>query len=101
MGKILEALAEENLCINEPYTPRTENYQKASARVEALLQELRPKLDRDGGAVLNQLVDAVVCEGLVLNEAQFIHGFRLGARIMMEIMEDTDSLLQNKQEQKI
>lgn len=99
MGKILEAFAEENLCTNQPCMPQTAVYQKASAQVDTLVQQLKCKLEQEDRIALDELVDAVTREGLVLNEARFIHGFRLGARMMIEVMEGTDDFLRSERYQ--
>lgn len=96
MGKILEAFAEENLCTNQPCMPQTVLYQEASAQVDTLVQQLKCKLGQEDQIVLDELVDAVTREGLVLNEARFIYGFRLGARMMLEVMEGTDDFLRSE-----
>lgn len=97
MGKILEALAADHLCI-EPceYKGNTE-YREArdlSCRIEKLLLE---KLSEEDKSLLSDYSDAQAEENRFYSNHLFVKGFRLGVLMMMEVVTDGDSLILQKE----
>lgn len=91
MKSILSALYNGMIHPAEQYTPKAEEYQKIRRRncchyedFTKILQELDPPLDKQFIHILDEQVDELPYE---LSQ-MFISGFRLGARIMMEILQD-------------
>ena len=53
-------------------------------------QQLTERLDEAGQAILNELVSAQHIADGITAEENFILGFRLGVRMMVECMDDND-----------
>lgn len=99
MGKILDALAADLLCIAPSEYKGSDEYRRArdlSCKMEKLLLE---KLSEEDGKLLEGYSDAQAEAHRHYANHLFAKGFRLGALLMMEVVTDADSLvLQEKHE---
>lgn len=88
MDKILKALYEGELYPAEQYRPMTEEYialrKKHHQSYEDFIRKLGSPLDEEFIHIMDEQLDAVPFE---LAET-FIDGFRLGAKMMIEVFED-------------
>lgn len=93
MGKILEALATDHLCMASFEYKGSAEYREArsvSCRMEKRLFE---KLSEEDKKLLSDFNDAQAEENLCYANHLFIKGFRLGVLMMMEVVTDQDSLI--------
>ena len=83
---VLENLYSGNIHPAEKYVKKGSRYHKLTSQQMELLEELRPKLDKEQ----KQLLDKVESKALelcsVAEEERFIDGFRLGALLVLEII---------------
>ncbi|SHJ30776.1 DUF6809 family protein [Hespellia stercorisuis] len=88
MDKILKALYEGEIYPAEQYLPLIEEYKdlwkKNYQKYEDFIKKVGSPLDKEFIKIMDEQLDAVPLE---LSE-MFIDGFRLGARMMIEIFED-------------
>lgn len=88
MDKILQALYDGEIYPAEQYRPMLEQYiaprKKHHQNYEDFVKKLGSPLDDEFIRIMDEQIDAVPLE---LSE-MFIDGFRLGARMMIEIFED-------------
>lgn len=88
MGEILEALYEGRLKAEPVIEKRNEKYQKACKASQALLEELSGKLNSEDQKLLNRVVEALYHENYCYTVDRFVRGYRLGALMILEVMED-------------
>ncbi len=93
VGKILEALAKDNLCIIPATEKRNPEHQKACEISYSLIEQLNEQLVSENQRLFNEVIEAMEAESCLEAESRFIRGFCLGARIFMEIMEERESFL--------
>ncbi|WP_027398820.1 DUF6809 family protein [Anaerovorax odorimutans] len=90
MGKILKALYDGKLYPAEQYQPMTEDYivllKNHYENYENFIEKLGSPLDKEFIKIMNEQLDIVPFE---LSET-FIDGFRLGAKMMIEVFEGKD-----------
>lgn len=88
MDKILQALYNGELYPAEQYLPMIEEYKalrkKQYENYEDFIKKIGSPLDKEFKRILDEQLDTFP---LQLSE-MFIDGFRLGARIMIEVFED-------------
>lgn len=99
MGKILEALAAEHLCITPSEYKGNEKYREArdlSCSLENLLLE---KLSEEDKKLLEDYSDAQAEENMCYANHLFVKGFRLGVLMMMEVVTDCDSFILNQEQE--
>lgn len=91
MKSILSELYEGKIFPAEQYSPTSEEYRKIRQRyyrhyedfIETL-SKINPPLDKRFIEIMDEQLDVIPCEF----SAMFIDGFRLGARIMLDIFQD-------------
>ncbi len=97
MGKILEALARDDLCVIPSDEKPSPAYKKAYERSSYYIEQLNKRLLSEDKEIFDQVVDALIDENDISADESFIRGFRLGARIIMEVMEgEKISILEEK-----
>lgn len=88
MDKILQALYDGKIFPAEQYRPITEEYialwKKHYQSYEDFVKKLGSPLDKEFIRIMDEQIDTIPLE---LSE-MFIDGFRLGARMMIEVFED-------------
>jgi len=88
MDKILQALYDGEIYPAEQYRPMIEEYtvlrKKQYQKYEDFIKKIGSPLDEEFIKIMDEQLDAIPFE---LSE-MFIDGFRLGARMMIEIFED-------------
>ncbi len=91
IGRILQALANDQLFVNDINQKKTSEHQRLSDKCCELQEKLEQKLDDEGKVLLTELVDAIYDEEFLENVRKFDRGFSLGALLMLEITEHYDS----------
>ena len=90
MRKTLEDLYYGNITPNaQDMTPNSE-LKRATDRVTRFEKQLTEQLDEAGHAVLAKLIESQQEIDSITALENFILGFRLGAKIMMECMDNND-----------
>ena len=90
MRKTLEDLYYGNITPNaQDMTPNSE-LKRATDRVTRFEKQLTEQLDEAGQAVLAKLIESQQEIDSITALENFILGFRLGAKIMMECMDNND-----------
>lgn len=89
MGKILEALATDRLCVAASDYKGSEEYREARDASCALEQRLLGQLSAEGKKLLADYSDAQAEEHMLYTSHMFAKGFRLGLLLMMETMAES------------
>lgn len=90
MKSVLSALYDGEIFPAEQYSPKTEEYRKLTEKhihhyndfIE-ILEKLNPPLDKQFIEIMDEQLDVIPTEF----SEMFIDGFRLGARIMIEVFQ--------------
>lgn len=93
MGKILDALANDHLCVAPDIYRGSREYRRARDLYCTLGDRLLEKLDSEGKKQFQEYNDAQLDESSLHGDARFIRGFRLGVLMMVEVMTDGDDLI--------
>ncbi len=90
MGKILKALANGGFCTQTITEKRSPEHQKACDKAYTLLEQMEKRLDGEERELLDKAFDSLTTEHCYSEANQFVRGFRLGALIMLEILENRE-----------
>ena len=90
MRKTLEDLYYGNISPNEQQMAPDSELKKAVDRVVHYESQLTELLDEDGQTILTKLIRSQHEINSITSLENFILGFRLGARIMAECMDEND-----------
>ena len=90
MRKTLEDLYFGNITPNEQQMLPNSELQKAVDRVVRYENQLTKQLDEDGQSLLTKLIRSQHEIESITALENFILGFRLGARLMVECMDEND-----------
>lgn len=93
MRKTLENLYYGNISPSEQQYTRNIKYDKAIRTVSEKEEQLKNLLAEKERALLKEMVTAQITLNGITAEENFILGFRLGMRLGIEIMDDTDSCI--------
>lgn len=93
MGKILDAFADGSLCVEEEFERRSPEHMELSEKACRLQEELEEKLNDEERELLSDLVDTVYEECCSYAQNRFIHGYRLGVLMTMEIFDEQDTYI--------
>lgn len=85
MGKILEALADDNLCINPATYKGPPEYRKAVNVLYHTAEELDKKLNDEEKKILEKFRDAESDVSHICEVERFSRGYRLGVLMMFEV----------------
>lgn len=96
MGKILEALANDNLCINPSYYKGSPEYQKAIKVIYETAEELNKKLNDEEKELFEKFCDAQSDETTIYQTDKFVRGYRLGVLITLEVLDGTSDFICGK-----
>lgn len=97
MNRILQALAEDNLCINPSTYKGTPQYRKAIKAMCKAGEALEGKLNDEEKELFIQYSDAQADESQLYAAERFIRGYRLGAMMMCEVFAGTSDLILSKE----
>lgn len=98
MGKILEALADDNLSINPTTYKGTPEYRKAIKAMYKTAEELDKKLNEEEKKIFEQFRDAQSNESSIFGVDRFIRGYRLGVLMMFEVFTGTSDFILGEEE---
>lgn len=93
MRKTLENLYYGNISPSEQQYARNTQYDKAIRTVSKKEEQLKLLLGEKERTMLKEMVTAQITLNGITAEENFILGFRLGIRLGIEIMDDTDSCI--------
>jgi len=96
MKTILEALYRGQLQPDVTIVPSHPDYRPLSRQISAMTEKWRNKLGAEAFRELEEYFD--LCENVdsMYVEAAFLHGFRLGANMMIEVMSKREELVSNE-----
>ena len=95
MGKILEAFAEDELCIEPAYVELSPQRKKLLDQCDELLTKLNEKLDDEEQELLTRIINTILDENHLHARDKFIRGYRLGVLMTTEVFSEQDSYLDN------
>ena len=95
MGKILEAFAEDELCIEPAYVELSPQRKKLLDQCDELLTKLNEKLDNEEQELLTRIINTILDENHLHARDKFIRGYRLGVLMTTEVFSEQDSYLDN------
>ena len=95
MESILEALYRGQLHPEEIIVPSHPEYRPLSRQIGAMTEKWRKELSDEMFRELEEYSDLCVSVNSLHVEAAFIHGFRLGANMMIEVMSKREELVPN------
>lgn len=96
MGKILEAFANAELHADEVEKQSSE-YDEIWGKICDLTDELEEKLNEEEQKLLRNLINTISDENNCYAQDKFIRGYCLGARMIMEVLSEQDTLFYGKE----
>lgn len=93
MQRILEAFANDALRVEADVGQRAPEHQKVCELTMELEQKLVERLGDEEKKLFEKLMDAMASESSYYAEGRFIHGYRLGVLMTMEVFMDSDIYL--------
>lgn len=91
MGKILEAFADGRLCMEEDIEKRSPGQLQLSEKACRLQEELEKRLNDEEKEALSELIDTIFEECCCYAQNRFIHGYRLGVLMTIEVFDGQDT----------
>lgn len=95
MKSILEALYRGHLHPDETIVPSHPEYRTLGRKIAAITEQLRNRLGEEEFRELEEFFDLCDRSDGMHVEAAFVHGFKLGANIMIEVMSTREELVPN------
>ena len=95
MRNTLEDLYYGNITPGAQQTAPNSELKRAMDRIARFESQLTERLDEDGKTILAKLMESKDEAESITALENFILGFRLGARIMVECMDDNDGDIKN------
>lgn len=86
MKSILEELYNGNLCPIEEIVSKTPAYKATTNKITETMSMWRQRLSEHEYKQLEDLLNLRVQSGEMDLEASFVHGFKLGAMLMIEVL---------------
>lgn len=93
MGKILEAIATDHLCVEPVIYEGDSKFNRARNRYCTLGEKLMAKLNEEERKMLDDYSAAQNEESVLYGIDRFVKGFRLGVLMMIEVISDEDNLI--------
>ncbi|MBT2289161.1 hypothetical protein J7E73_08445 [Paenibacillus albidus] len=93
MKTILEALYRGQINPDEVIVPSQPEYRSVSRQVAEKTEEWRERLGEEAFRELEEYFDLCDSADSMHVEAAFIHGFRLGANLLIEVMSNREELV--------
>lgn len=97
MGQILEAFAQDQLRADTITEERGPQHQQTYERSIALQEEFEERLNEEDKKRFHELIDLMDEVNCYSLQNKFIRGYRLGALMMMEILQNQTTYLGNAQ----
>lgn len=95
--KILEALGDDNLCINPTFYNGPPKYEEAIKVMYKTAETLEKKLNEEEKKIFDQFCDAQSDANHIYQVDRFVCGYRLGVLMMVEVFSGTsDFFLQEE-----
>lgn len=91
IGRVLQALANDQLVVNDIVRNRAPEHQRLSDKCCELQEQLEKKLDEEAKMLLSELVDAIYDEEYQEALNRFDRGYSLGVLTTMEVFEHYNS----------
>lgn len=98
MGKILEAIATDRLCVEPVIYKGDSKINRARNQYWTLGEKLLHQLNEEEKKLLDDYSTAQTEESLLYGNDRFVKGFRLGVLMMMEVITDKDDLILREEE---
>ena len=95
MRNTLEDLYYGNITPGQQQITPNSELKRATDRVARFESQLTERLDEDGQTILAKLIESRDEIESITARENFILGFRLGAKIMMECMDENDGDIKN------
>ncbi|GIP12706.1 MAG: hypothetical protein E7L01_20590 [Paenibacillus macerans] len=95
MKTILEALYHGQLHPDEVIVPSQPEYRSVSRQVAAQTEQWRERLGEEAFRELEEYFDLCDSVDSMHIEEAFLHGFRLGANLIIEVMSNREELVPN------
>ncbi|WP_150267494.1 DUF6809 family protein [Paenibacillus tepidiphilus] len=86
MSRVLEDIFYGNLRPNENIHPKHSEYQELNRKISSLIENYHKRLPPHEYDELEQLLDLMGQTTSMYSAAAYTEGFRLGVRIMIEVM---------------
>lgn len=93
MKTILEALYRGQIYPDEVVVPSQPEYRSVSRQVSVQTVQWRERLGEEAFRELEEYLDLCDSASSMHVEAAFLHGFRLGANLLIEVMSNKDELV--------
>lgn len=93
MGELLKALYENRINAEPVIEKRDKSYQQACDAAYGLLEEISGRLAPEDRELLEKAVNALNHENYCYTVDRFVRGYRLGALMMQEILEDREDFI--------
>lgn len=93
MNTILEALYRGHIRPDEEIVPSHPDYRAVSRQVAAQTEQWRERLGEEVFREFEEYIDLYDRVYSMHVEAAFLHGFRLGANLLIEVMSDREALV--------
>lgn len=97
MGKILEALATDNLSLEPAIYKGNTEYQRARNLFADLGEQLLEKLNEEEKKLLDDYTSALSDESHLYSIDRFVTGFKVGVLTMVEVFTGSDGLILQKE----
>lgn len=94
MGKLLDALANDSLCVDTDVRKRNPDYQKVYDEMAKAQDELERILGEKEKEMFDRFVNLQAEESACYAKERFIMGFCLGCRMVTEVYLEPNSLCQ-------
>lgn len=96
MNRILEALADDSLCINPPTYKKGTEYARAIKAAYETAEELDGKLNDEEKKLFMQFQDSHSDAEQIYAVDRFVRGFRVAVLMMFEVFAESDDLFFDK-----
>ena len=91
MDNILEDLYEGRIYPSEQYSPTSEHYKKTREEYQKHYDDFKSKLDDTLAKEFENILDEKCSTISIELSEMFTYGFKIGAKMMMEILQETDT----------
>lgn len=93
METILEAFAENELCVEEESETRSPEHQRLCEEAGRLQCQLEERLGEEERQLLDSLTDVLTAESSCYAKSRFVRGYRLGVLMTMEVFAEQDTFV--------
>lgn len=93
MYSILEEMYRGNIYPDEAIVPRGTEYTRLNDRMSELMMQWREKLSTEDFQALEELVEIKNDINSLQSQESFVHGFKLGSLMMIEIYTNTEKVV--------